>query len=254
MARVRTIAMNPGTLLIFEGRNSLHRVSPISGPRLRHVGLLAYDTRPGTTGSELLRMSRYGQDRALRGASGAMAGFVTQIGEAFVGEGAEAAHLNTVLGERGGPVEDRVGDGTRHPAPGARGVPGGGPSRDRVQASDSVREQGAPGERVPCSGSLGVRLRRGSPSGVMRAVEEDVIERTSIDEPGPDRGGLGGAAGASTQIWSSTTTCSATRLALEAGAKRAPSLEEALGPASDAVQPVLQGPAPDGFPGPSSCR
>jgi hypothetical protein len=61
LARVRTIAMNPGTLLVFEGRNSLHRVSPISGTRLRHVGLLAYDTRPGTTGSELLRMSRYGR-------------------------------------------------------------------------------------------------------------------------------------------------------------------------------------------------
>ncbi len=60
-SRVRTIAMNPGTLLVFEGRNSLHRVSPISGTRLRHVGLLAYDTRPGTTGSELLRMSRYGR-------------------------------------------------------------------------------------------------------------------------------------------------------------------------------------------------
>ena len=32
-------------------------------------------------------------------------GFVTQIGEAFVGTGAEAAHLNTVLGAKGGPVE-----------------------------------------------------------------------------------------------------------------------------------------------------
>ncbi len=61
VARVRTIAMSPGTLLVFEGRNSLHRVSPISGLRLRHVGLLAYDTKPGTTGSELLRMSRYGR-------------------------------------------------------------------------------------------------------------------------------------------------------------------------------------------------
>jgi 5,6,7,8-tetrahydromethanopterin hydro-lyase len=29
----------------------------------------------------------------------------TQIGEAFVGQGAEAAHLNTVLGRRGSPVE-----------------------------------------------------------------------------------------------------------------------------------------------------
>ena len=34
-----------------------------------------------------------------------MDGFVTQIGEAFVGEGAEAAHINTVLGAKGGPVE-----------------------------------------------------------------------------------------------------------------------------------------------------
>ena len=34
-----------------------------------------------------------------------MANFVTQIGEAFVGCGAEAAHLNTVLGLKGTPVE-----------------------------------------------------------------------------------------------------------------------------------------------------
>jgi 5,6,7,8-tetrahydromethanopterin hydro-lyase len=31
--------------------------------------------------------------------------FVTQIGEAFVGSGGDAAHLNTVLGAKGGPVE-----------------------------------------------------------------------------------------------------------------------------------------------------
>jgi 5,6,7,8-tetrahydromethanopterin hydro-lyase len=31
--------------------------------------------------------------------------FSTQIGEAFVGAGAHAAHINTVLGARGGPVE-----------------------------------------------------------------------------------------------------------------------------------------------------
>ena len=34
-----------------------------------------------------------------------MASFVTQYGEAFVGSGPEAAHLNTVLGVKGGPVE-----------------------------------------------------------------------------------------------------------------------------------------------------
>jgi 5,6,7,8-tetrahydromethanopterin hydro-lyase len=31
--------------------------------------------------------------------------FVTQIGEGFAGDGADAAHINTVLGARGGPVE-----------------------------------------------------------------------------------------------------------------------------------------------------
>ncbi|HEY1832267.1 MAG TPA: hypothetical protein VGG38_18675 [Acidimicrobiales bacterium] len=58
---VETLAMTPGTLLIFEGRYSLHRVSPIRGARLRHVGLLAYDTAPGTMGSDLLRTDRYGR-------------------------------------------------------------------------------------------------------------------------------------------------------------------------------------------------
>lgn len=58
---VVTLAMTPGTLLIFEGRHSLHRVSPVVGPGLRHVGLLAYDTKPGTMGSDLLRMDRYGR-------------------------------------------------------------------------------------------------------------------------------------------------------------------------------------------------
>jgi hypothetical protein len=63
---VETVAMTPGTLLVFEGRNSLHRVSPISGATLRHVGLLAYDTTPGTMGSELLRASRYGRTEAFQ--------------------------------------------------------------------------------------------------------------------------------------------------------------------------------------------
>jgi hypothetical protein len=62
--RVETLAMTPGTLLIFEGRYSLHRVSPIAGRRWRHVGLLAYDTKAGTMGSDLLRADRYGRTEA----------------------------------------------------------------------------------------------------------------------------------------------------------------------------------------------
>jgi hypothetical protein len=64
LSSVVTLPMAPGTLLVFEGRYSLHRVSPISGSRLRHVGLLAFDTEPGTVGSELLRQDRYGRTRA----------------------------------------------------------------------------------------------------------------------------------------------------------------------------------------------
>ena len=60
-SKVLTLAMTPGTLLIFEGRHSLHRVSPIAGETLRHVGLLAYDTKATTTSSQLLREIRYGR-------------------------------------------------------------------------------------------------------------------------------------------------------------------------------------------------
>ena len=60
-ALVQTIPMTPGTLMVFEGRHSLHRVSPIRGPRPRYVALLAYDTRPGTDSSPLLKRVRYGR-------------------------------------------------------------------------------------------------------------------------------------------------------------------------------------------------
>jgi hypothetical protein len=59
--RVRTEPMTPGTLMLFNGRWSLHRVTEIRGPRPRYVALLAYDTKPGTDSSETLKLSRYGR-------------------------------------------------------------------------------------------------------------------------------------------------------------------------------------------------
>jgi hypothetical protein len=56
-----TLPMTPGTLLVFAGRYSLHRVSPISGTTPRLVGLFGYDTKPGTMSSELLKEVRYGR-------------------------------------------------------------------------------------------------------------------------------------------------------------------------------------------------
>jgi hypothetical protein len=60
-AGVTVVPMTPGTLMLFEGRRSIHRVSPIRGTRPRHVALLAYDTKPGTDSSDLLKRVRYGR-------------------------------------------------------------------------------------------------------------------------------------------------------------------------------------------------
>jgi hypothetical protein len=60
-AGVRRLPMRPGTLLLFEGRYSMHCVSRIEGGTSRLVGLLAYDTKPGTCASPLLQQARYGR-------------------------------------------------------------------------------------------------------------------------------------------------------------------------------------------------
>ena len=64
--RIQVYPMKPGTLMIFEGRHALHRVSPVEGDVPRHVGLLAYDTKPGTDSSDLLKLVRYGRTEPLR--------------------------------------------------------------------------------------------------------------------------------------------------------------------------------------------
>ncbi len=55
------LAMEPGTFILFEGRYSIHRVTPIKGSVNRLVALLAYDTKPGVTSSEHLQYMRYGR-------------------------------------------------------------------------------------------------------------------------------------------------------------------------------------------------
>jgi hypothetical protein len=58
---VMRLPMTPGTLLIFAGRHSLHRVSPIAGRTERLVALLGYDTKPGTRSTPHLQRKRYGR-------------------------------------------------------------------------------------------------------------------------------------------------------------------------------------------------
>jgi hypothetical protein len=58
---VQTLPFTPGTLMLFEGRWSLHRVTPVRGSTPRYVGLFGYDTKPGTMSSEVLKQVRYGR-------------------------------------------------------------------------------------------------------------------------------------------------------------------------------------------------
>lgn len=62
---VVTEPMTPGTLMLFEGRRSLHQVTPIEGATPRYVALFGYDTKPDTMSSELLKQIRYGRTEPL---------------------------------------------------------------------------------------------------------------------------------------------------------------------------------------------
>jgi|SRR5215470_8296592 len=58
---VRSLPIEPGTLVLFRGRHSLHRVTPIGGGRPRLMAVLSYDAMPGVTLSERTRMTFYGR-------------------------------------------------------------------------------------------------------------------------------------------------------------------------------------------------
>eukprot|EP00752_Nemacystus_decipiens_P015484 g13815.t1 len=62
--RIRTVAREPGALCIFRGCNSLHRVSPVEGERLRIMGVFVYETEPGVTGDPQVNETVYGRPTA----------------------------------------------------------------------------------------------------------------------------------------------------------------------------------------------
>ncbi len=57
----KTLTMGAGTLVLFRGRNSMHRVTPVKGDRTRMLVVLAYNTEPGISLSESARMTFYGR-------------------------------------------------------------------------------------------------------------------------------------------------------------------------------------------------
>jgi hypothetical protein len=61
------VAREPGSLCIFRGCNSLHRVSPVSGGTLRIMGVLVYETEPGVVGYPEVNETVYGPRVAMAG-------------------------------------------------------------------------------------------------------------------------------------------------------------------------------------------
>jgi hypothetical protein len=65
---IRVNPLEAGTLNIFAGKNTLHRVSTVSGACSRLVAVFSYYDRPGVTFSEKERLGFYGRSAPLAGA------------------------------------------------------------------------------------------------------------------------------------------------------------------------------------------
>ena len=53
--------MEPGCLVLFRGRNAVHRVTPTIGNRVRVLSVLAYNSKPGVQLSETARKTFFGK-------------------------------------------------------------------------------------------------------------------------------------------------------------------------------------------------
>ncbi len=56
-----TLHMQPGTLVLFQGRYSIHRVTQVHGHRDRLLAVLSYDEQPGQRMSEFTQRTFYGR-------------------------------------------------------------------------------------------------------------------------------------------------------------------------------------------------
>jgi 5,6,7,8-tetrahydromethanopterin hydro-lyase len=167
-----------------------------------------------------------------------MAGFVTQIGEAFVGSGAEAAHLNTVLGERGGPVETAWATALATPRAGhAAFLVVVRPGVAAVPPTLFVNKATLDGETH--SRLTWGAAQAGVAAGVMQAVSDGAIDRDLVD-----RLMLIAAVwvdpGAADEEAVYENNRSATVLALEAGKRAEPALDEAIEAAAGPFNPFFR--------------
>ncbi len=60
-AAVRTLEFSPGDLVVFRGRNALHRVTPTEGAVTRILAVFAFNDQPGIGLSESALTTFYGR-------------------------------------------------------------------------------------------------------------------------------------------------------------------------------------------------
>ena len=59
--KINRLDTRPGTLILFRGQNSIHRVTPTEGAQERILVVLAYNSKPGISLSEEARMTFFGR-------------------------------------------------------------------------------------------------------------------------------------------------------------------------------------------------
>lgn len=163
--------------------------------------------------------------------------FDTQFGEAFVGTGAEAAHVNTVLGRKGGPVETSFTTALAMPRQGhAAFVAVVRPGLAVKPLTLFVNKAELAGERH--AHLTWGAAQAGVASGVLWAVADDVIAAVDVDDllliaavwvdPAAEREAL---------VYENNRQ--ATRRALQAGLLRQPALDELLAVAETPANPFF---------------
>ena len=64
-AEVQTLPLTPGTLNVFKGRNTAHRVTPVEGDRARIISVFSYYETPDVAFSDAERLGFYGRKGAI---------------------------------------------------------------------------------------------------------------------------------------------------------------------------------------------
>lgn len=167
-----------------------------------------------------------------------MTAFTTQVGEGFAGDGDDAAHVNTVLGAKGGPVEAAFATALAQPAPGHTPFlvvlkPGLPVKPFTLFVSKATVSEDAHGKLTWGAAQAGVAqgVAESVAAGVVpRALADDLlliaavwVAPTARDEEAVYRNNL-----------------AATRAALAAGAARAPKLDDVLAARSAPENPFFR--------------